>query len=185
MRNRTSFVVLAASAVILPGCARTVAQSKEVEPGRQVELVVYAADFALVQENREVGLEKGTSRIGIQEVSNAMDQDSVVYTWPDDKDAHVVSSTYELGTKDSRHLLRRFVGKEVELVYRGDNGHEGERQKGVLQVAETGNVVVKVGDKLVVNPNATIEASATAGVVTIHSFRLKSRAQPLVGPSSV
>lgn len=163
----TPLLILAAGAVVGTGCAKSSAQSKPAGSPRSVELVVYADDFALVQESREVALQKGQSRIGIQDVSKQLDQDSVVYTWPETKDARVVSSTYELGTSDAGHLLQRFLGQEVELVYRGENGREGERQKGVLQVAEPGNIVVKVGDRLVVNPPATIETSANAGVVTI------------------
>jgi len=165
--NITPLWILAASAVILPGCAKSTAQTSAPVSERSVELVVYTDDFALVQESRDVTLTKGTTRIGIQDVSKEMDQDSVVYTWPDTKDAKIRSSTYELGTKDSGHLLQRFLGREVDLVYRGDNGREGDRQKGILQVADPGNVVVRIGDKLVVNPNATIEVPANTGVVTI------------------
>lgn len=159
--------ILAASAIALPGCGVSVAQAPAPAPNRTVELVVYSDDFALVQETREVELGKGTTRIGVQDVSQLMDQNSVVYTWPSAKDTKIRSSTYEMGTNDSAHLLQRFLGREIELVYRGDNGREGDRQKGILQVADTGNVVVKVGDQLIVNPNATIEVPASSGVVTI------------------
>lgn len=159
--------LLAATTVCLPGCSRSIAQSPKSPANRSVELVVYSDDFALVQDTREVTVAKGTTRFGIEDVSNMLDQDSVVYSWPDTKDSKIRASTYELGTTDSAHLLKRFLGREVDLVYRADNGREGERQTGILQIADPGNVVVKVGDKLVVNPNATIEASAKAGVVAI------------------
>lgn len=159
--------ILAASALALPGCGVSVAQTPAPSSDRTVELVVYSDDFALVQETREVELTKGTTRIGVQDVSQLMDQNSVVYTWPTAKDTKIRSSTYELGTNDSSHLLQRFVGREIELVYRGDNGREGDRQKGILQVADAGNIVVKVGDHLVVNPDATIQVPASSGVVTI------------------
>ena len=128
---------------------------------------MYADDFAMVQESREVQLKKGINRIGVQDVSKSMDQDSVVYSWPDAKGTSVRSSTYELGTRDTSHLLQRYVGQEVELVYRSETGREAERQVGTLQVAEPGNIVVKVDKKLIVSPAATIEVSTSNGVVTI------------------
>ncbi|MBC8066210.1 MAG: DUF4139 domain-containing protein [Chlorobia bacterium] len=79
----------------------------------------------------------------------------------------MVSSTYDLGMSSSGHLLTRFLGKEVELVYHGMDGKAGERVKGTLEVAEPGNIVVKAEGKYIVNPNATIEAPTNAGIVTI------------------
>ncbi len=159
-------VILLAS-LLQTGCSRSVAASKEPESARNVELVVYADDFALVHETRDVDLVKGKNRVGIQSVSTQLDQDSVVYSWPDAKNMRVASSTYELGTKDAGRLLQRYLGQPVDLVYRSDTGHEGDRQRGTLEVADPGNIVVRVGDRLVVNPSATIEAPADAGVVTI------------------
>ena len=165
-----SFPLLALAALVAQGCARaqaqTLAHPSHEGPG-DVELVVYAGDFAMVRDVRRVDLAPGRARIGLQGVSKALDQDSVVFSWPKTKDARVVSSAYDLGTNDSGHLLKRFLGREVELVYRGENGREGERTKGILEVADPGNVVVRADGKYVVNPPATIEAPADGGIVTV------------------
>lgn len=171
MRKETPFLLAALAAVMSYGCARAMAQSTTVEkadPSRgPIELVVYSGDFAMVRETRKVDLPAGKGRIGIQGVSKALDQNSVLFTWPGTKDARVVSSTYDLGMNSSGHLLSRFLGKEIELVYYGEDGRAGERVKGTLEVADPGNVVVKTADKYIVNPQATIEAPTNTGIVTI------------------
>ncbi len=172
MRNSPSltFLLAALAAVASYGCARAEAQTSRgvADPGRgPIELTVYAGDFAMVRETRRVALVPGRVRVGLQDVSKSLDQNSVVFGWPKTKDARVVSSTYDLGTNSSDHLLSRFLGKPIELVYHGQDGREGERVKGILEVAEPGNVVVRSEGKYIVNPGATIEAPADAGIVTI------------------
>ncbi len=160
-----------AATVLSAGCARAMAQDgprRAPAGGRgPIELTVYSADFGMVRETRRVELAPGRARLGIQGVSKALDQNSVMFDWPSRKDARVVSSAYDLGVGNSGRLLARFVGREVELVYRGQDGRVGERVKGVLQVAEPGNVVVLADGRYVVNPTATIEAPSDAGIVTI------------------
>ena len=170
MKAPAPFLLLALAAFASHGCARAEAQtlrSTTREGQGDVELVVYAGDFAMVRDVRRVDLAPGRAKVGVQGVSRSLDQDSVVFSWPKTKDARVVSSTYDLGMNDSGHLLRRFLGHEVELVYRSDSGREGERTKGILEVADPGNIVVRADGKYIVNPNATIEAPADQGIVTL------------------
>lgn len=172
MKHETPFLLAALAVVLSYGCAKVEAQAssvkESVDPTRgPIELVVYSGDFAMVRETRKVDLAQGVGRIGIQGVSKALDQNSVLFSWPSNPDAKVLSSTYDLGMNSSGHLLARFLGKEVELVYHGLDGKAGERVKGTLEVAEPGNVVVKANGKYIVNPTATIEAPTNAGIVTI------------------
>ncbi|HRF59993.1 MAG TPA: DUF4139 domain-containing protein [Fimbriimonadaceae bacterium] len=173
---KSDFALVVSLAVVvyaLTGCSRSSAQSRGTESDRQIELVVFTNDFAQVQEKRGVTLKEGLQRIDLVEISPEIDPQSTVFSWPNAKQVEVVSSTYELGAPESSSLLQRFVGKKVELVYRGENGREGERQEGVLQTAERGNLVVKVGDRLVVNPTATLELPADSGVATMPQLSLQ------------
>ena len=166
----SAFPLVALALLATQGCSRAAAQSAKVSApdGRgPIELTVYTGDFGMVRETRRVELAKGLGRVGITDVSKTLDQNSVLFSWPGTKDAEVVSSTYDLGTRDSGRLLSRFLGKTVELVYRGMDGREGERIKGILEVADPGNIVVKAEGRYIVNPNATIEAPADAGIVAI------------------
>ncbi len=149
------------------GCNQALAKDSTTPDQREIELMVYANDFAMVREVRQVDLKQGRGRVGLTDVSKTLDQDSVVFNWPKGDGNEVVSSTYDLGTQDSSRLLGRFLGKQVDLVFRGQNGREAERQSGILEVADPGNIVVRVGDRYLVNPNAEIQAPANAGIVTI------------------
>lgn len=170
MRHGAAFLFLALAGVAGQGCTRASAQGAYPSPiatRKSIELTVYSGNFGMVRETRPVELVGGRSHIGLQGVSKALDQDSVLFEWPSRKDVRVVSSTYELGTGNSARLLQRFLGREVQLVYRGQDGREGERVRGILEVAEPGNLVVRADGKYIVNPAATIEAPADAGIVTI------------------
>lgn len=155
-----AFLLLTAGAILASaGCLKANAKS-DADPDRQIELTVYSQDFAQVSETRGVDLAEGTTKVGIENVSHLLDESTVLYDFPTSNSSQVVATTYDLGTPSGSSLLEQLVGKEVSLVYRGESGREGERQKGVLEVATPGNVVVRVGDKLIVNPNATIETLA-------------------------
>ena len=170
MRNATPLLLLALAALAAHGCGRAEAQTVKIpdEPGRgPIELTVYADDFGMVRETRRVELSAGRGRVGLLGVSKSLDQQSVMFSWPKASDAKVVSSTYDLGVGNSGRLLQRFLGKSVDLVYRGQDGREGERIRGVLEVADPGNVVVRTNGKYVVNPQATLEAPADMGIVAI------------------
>ncbi|HRI43817.1 MAG TPA: DUF4139 domain-containing protein [Fimbriimonadaceae bacterium] len=175
MERRTAACSLLIASLLTQGCGKAeVAHGDTLASGgprRDVEIVIYTGDFAMVNETREVELAEGRSRVGIQGVSKLLDHDSVMYSWPKTKDAKVVSSTYDLGMNQSTRLLKRYLGKEVDLVYRSDAGKESERKRGVLEITDEGyenpHVVVRVGDTYVVNPDATIEAPVTGDIVTI------------------
>lgn len=158
--------------VVSPGCSKANAQASTTttqrsDTDRTLDLTIYKDDFALVRDTRTVDLVNGIGKVGLPDVSKLLDQNSVMFSWKNGNPGKVLSTTYELGVDGSSGLLSRFLGKEVDLVYRGENGREGERQRGVLQVADPGNIVVKVGDRFVVNPTATIETAATDGVATL------------------
>jgi len=170
MRRETPFLLAALAALTSYGCMRAQAQTTAApsDPTRgAIELTVYAGDFAMVREMRKVDLQAGRVRVGLLGVSKQLDQNSVLFDWPKTKDAKVVSSTYDLGMSSSGRLLERFLGQEVELVYHGQDGKEGQRTKGILEVSEPGNVVIKADGKYIVNPDATIEAPTNTGIVTI------------------
>lgn len=163
-----TIALLALAAVLTQtGCNQAVAQDKSAPAAREVELMVYADDFAMIQETRQVELARGRSKLGLTDISKSLDQESVIFSWPKNKENEVISSTYDLGTQENGSLLSRFLGKPVDLVFRGQNGRESERLSGILEVADPGNIVVRVGDRYLVNPEAEIQAPANAGIVTI------------------
>lgn len=168
---KSSWIFLALGAVtastMLTGCNKAEAQTTRVKTQSELELLIYSGGFSMIEDRRDVELNVGINRVGLTGVSKQLDQDSVMFSWPEKKDIEVRSSTYDLGTTEDSKLLSRYLGREIELVYRSDAGRETERVTGTLEVADSGNLVVRIDGKLVVNPRATIELPPDADVVTI------------------
>jgi len=162
-------VVTLSLALLLFGCGKVVAKADETAtPGRKnIELTVYKEDFGVVKEDRSINLVEGRNRVGLLDVSKALDQESVIFNWPKAAPkTEVVSNTYDLGIGEHTSLLKRFLGRPVDLVRYGQDGKESERQHGILEVADPGDIVINVGGKYVIDPQGNIEAPDT-GIVTI------------------
>lgn len=177
-RALTAAVIAFPVLATLQGCTTARAQTNSADESFRegIELTVYSQNFAMVSENRKVDLPSGESHVRLTGVSRLLDENSVVFSFPGNSDARAISSTYDLGMDSSDDLLSRFLGQKITLVYRGDNGRAGERQEGILEVAQPGNIVVRVGKNYVVNPNATIEAPTDAGIVTIPQLSAQIKA---------
>ncbi|MCH8980194.1 MAG: hypothetical protein IH945_13285 [Armatimonadetes bacterium] len=173
MEARNVLIAFAALAACAPltGCVEAQAKAGAKAEHSTVELVVFTDDFAMVNDIRELTLDEGRNDVTLTGVSDQIDQNSAAFFWPDGGAQSVVSTTFERGVQNGQQMLERYVGKQVTLVYRGTNGKVGERQEGVLEVASPGNVVVRVGDTYVVNPDATIEVPATSDFAVMQGFR--------------
>ncbi|HEY3779871.1 MAG TPA: DUF4139 domain-containing protein [Fimbriimonadaceae bacterium] len=158
-------VVATASA----GCGKIIAKAQEApDPTRKnIQLTVYKEDFAVVKEDRPLELAEGTNRIGLLDVSKTLDQNSVMFNWPGSSNKpEILSSTYDLGVTEGSTVLKQFLGKPVDLVRYGENGKESERQHGILEVADPGDMVINCDGKYLINPQGSIEAPA-GGIATI------------------
>ncbi|HXH60765.1 MAG TPA: hypothetical protein VNI20_05345 [Fimbriimonadaceae bacterium] len=162
---------IAMAGVTLEGCTAAAAQQAKGQPQSDVELVVFANDFAMVNDVRNVSLRSGLNDVSLTGVSDMIDPSSAVYFWPEGKSHDVVSSTYERGLQSGRDLLAANIGKRVSLVYRGQDGRVAEREEGVLESANPGDIIVQVGDKHVFNPDATIEVPDSDGTATVPGLR--------------
>src|SRR6266849_6266303 len=135
-----------------PAVPRTARQS--------LELTVYAQDFGMVREVRPMQLARGSNRLRVPEVSKALDPHSVLLRWQGDAPnlPQLVAHSYDLGVENSEGLLKRYLGKEVELIRYGQNGHEADRQQGTLMVEGNGETVVQTDGRFYVQPNGTLVA---------------------------
>jgi hypothetical protein len=143
---------------------------------QDLELTVYTQDFGLVREVRPMRLASGPNRLRLLEVSKRLDPHSVLLRWRG-AGAHppqLVAHAYDLGVASSDGLLQRYVGRPIEVVRYGENGHEAERQTGTLMVEANGEVVVQADGKLYVHPRGTIVAPANGDVVTIPQLSVQA-----------
>jgi len=130
-------------------------------PTNPVDLTVYKDDFALVHEKRSVSLTAGSNQVRLEHISKQLDPNTV--TFDPEKGAQVVATTYDLGVGATQALIQRLQGKEVELIWSSNDGHEGDRLKGILEPAPDG-FLIRSGDKVYINPAGTLVAPADAEV---------------------
>ncbi len=136
---------------------------------QDVELTVYSEDFAMVHEVRPAELRSGSNLVRVPEVSTQLDPASVLLGWHGASGdlPTIVANSYDLGVHDGQSVLKRYLGRSVEIVRYNQDGREGDRQQGRLMVAENGDMVVQSGDRFYVHPEGTVVAKATPDVVTI------------------
>src|SRR5688572_5195160 len=158
------------------GTARAQAAADSGPARKDIELTVYPQDFGMVREVRPLQLAKGDNDLQIQEVSRLMDPRSVLLGWQGQAGAEVTAHSYDLGVSGSEGLLKRYLGKHVEIVRYGDSGLEAERQTGRLMVNADGGVVIQDDGKFYVNPPGTIVAPAQKGIVTILLLTVQAHA---------
>src|SRR5712692_3953336 len=181
---RGKLVVFCLSALVLMGIVSSVSRGLAAAPepatpptARQnLELTVYAQDFGMVRELRPMQLAKGSNRLHVPEVSKALDPHSVLLRWQSGapNPPQLVAHSYDLGVDSSDALLKRYLGKPVELVRYGQNGREADRQPGTLMIEADGAVVVQTDDHFYVHPNGTLVAPANGDIVTIPQLAVQA-----------
>lgn len=144
---------------------------------RSVALTVYAQDFGMVREVRPQTLAAGANNLQLRDVSKKLDPESVLLRWQGGdaaRNPQLLAHAYDIGVGDGDGLLKRYLGKPVDLVRYGADGHEAERQSGTLMNDSGGQIVLQSGGKFYVNPPGTIVASAASGIVTIPQLSVQA-----------
>ena len=166
------------AALVVQGCSKITARAEgQAEPPivRQVELTIYQDDFALVHEVRPLHLQMGSQKLQLTEVSKQLDPRSVMVDWAEPAGLPApTSNSYDLGVSEGTDLMKRYLGKEIEIVRFNQNGSESDRQKGRLMVANGGQTVIQAGDKFLINPPGSIEAPTQTDIVTIPQLSVQT-----------
>src|SRR6266542_4065708 len=155
------------------------ARAEPAAPGaarRGVELTVYAQDFGMVRELRPMQLAQGSNRLRVLDVSKQLDPHSVLLRWRGDGTGmpQLVAHSYDLGVASGQGLLKRYLGREGELVRYGDNGREAELQRGPLMVQHSGEVVLQTHGKFCVGAGGTLVAPVGGDIVTIPQLAVQA-----------
>jgi hypothetical protein len=176
----TAFTVMAGSGWWLLGHKRAQADPNgqiQTSTSRQsVELTVYSEDFAMVHEARPEQMAGGTNHLHLRDVSKLLDPQSVLLGWQGANNGmpQLVAQSYDLGVGNGENLLKRYLGRPVEVVRYGNDGHEAERQQGTLMVGGNGETVLQSDNKFYINPGGTIVAPTDADIVTIPQLSVQA-----------
>lgn len=150
-------------AMLSIGCAGPVAlvsstKSDDENPGQEVSkvsLVLYGNQFGLVHERRSFELKEGQNELEISGISRQFDQNSPSFSF-DDPEVQVRQTTFQLGALGTAELAKRFDGKQVEMIWRGQDGNVGQTEKGTLRVLGDGRTSLETEKALLVEPNGTL-----------------------------
>jgi hypothetical protein len=154
MRDLRLFVGIGATIMAGKAMAQTA-------PSRDVELIVYKDDFAMVSERRPVVIGQGRSKINLDDISKSLDPSSILFEWPGSRShPRVLATTYELGAANGTSLMQRLNGHQVEIMWHGGDGKQVSLLEGKLETNGDNGFAIRTPDKLYVNPGGTIVASA-------------------------
>jgi hypothetical protein len=161
-----SKLALAALAAASTGFAQAPASMPpETQAGERltVDLTVYNQGSSLVRETRDVKLKKGLNRIIVPEVPATLDPTSMHLKSPGGA-LRVLEQNYQYDLPDTRTLLMRYIGRQVEFVRKdglgGDRSFTGkllavEGDAGMSSQGPEGRnsgILAEIGGKLEVAP---------------------------------
>lgn len=121
-------------------------------PAFALEVTVYNSNLGLIKENRPFSLKSGVNSVQVVDVAAQIDPTSVHFkslTAPDAVTVLEQDFRYDLISQEK--ILQRYLGREIELQRYGRDGDKKELIRGTL-LSSAGGKVMKVGDKLVLNP---------------------------------
>jgi len=121
-------------------------------PASALEVTVYNSNLGLIKETRPFQLKNGVNSVQVVDVAAQIDPTSVHFkslTAPDAVSVLEQDFRYDLISQEK--ILSRYIGKEIELQRFGRDGDKKEVIRGTL-LSSAGGRVMKVGDKLVLNP---------------------------------
>lgn len=157
----------------------------------QITLTIYDQNFALVSERRPLTLKQGRNEIVLLDISPMLDTQSLWLQWVGrPAPAEILAHTYDMGVQDGDSLLRRYLGKQVELLQYGSDGRvigvlEGrlistEGNRLILEATELSTIASAVPQSprraIYVNPQGTLRLPVEPDMPLIPALRLQAQA---------
>lgn len=123
---------------------------------RSVAITIYPSEFALVREVREIELDRpGTGTVRLLDVPARLDPRTVRLEPLTAKDDLVLlEATYRTGLLSPDELLRRYVGREVEIVEQAPDLTTRTSKATLLSME--GGPLYKIGDRIVVGQTGKV-----------------------------
>ncbi|MDR3113140.1 MAG: DUF4139 domain-containing protein [Endomicrobium sp.] len=122
-----------------------------------VAVTIYNNGRAMVRQSREITLKKGVQTLEFDEVASQIDATSVLPKFlTDGANIKVLEQNFDYDLVGRDKLLSKYIGKKIEIERIGED-KRGKLSGTLLSVA--GGLVVKSGDKIVLNPSGEVSLS--------------------------
>jgi hypothetical protein len=130
--------------VLLAGVALSLASVAHAADGPGLEVTIYNADLALVQDARQLDITQGRQRLEFKDVSSAIRPETVSLS-ADGVDIVEQNFDYDLLTPSK--LMEKAVGQQVTIV-RTNPGTGAQVTEVATVLAANEGVVLKIGDRI-------------------------------------
>jgi hypothetical protein len=133
-------VLLATAAVVAFAGVASAAEP----PAAGLEVTIYNADLALVQDARQLDITKGRQRLEFKDVSSAIRPETVTLA-ADGVD--IVEQNFDFDLLTPSKLMEKAVGQQVQIV-RTNPGNGQQVTETATVLAANEGVVLKIGDRI-------------------------------------
>jgi hypothetical protein len=131
--------------VLLAGVALTLAASVAMAAdGPGLEVTIYNADIALVQDARQLDIAQGRQRLEFKDVSSAIRPETVSLTA---EGVDIVEQNFDYDLLTPSKLMEKAVGQQVTIV-RTNPGTGAQVTEVATVLAANEGVVLKIGDRI-------------------------------------
>ena len=130
--------------LLLAGVALSLAGGAHAADGLGLEVTIYNADLALVQDARQLDIDKGRQKLEFKDVSSAIRPETVTLS-ADGVDIVEQNFDYDLLTPSK--LMEKAVGQQVTIV-RTNPGTGAQVTETATVLAANEGVVLKIGDRI-------------------------------------
>jgi len=103
-----------------------------------VAITIYNNNLGLVKDVRELNFKKGVNFLDFDEVASQIDATSVNFRCLDDKNIAVYEQNYLYDLVSTESLLKRFIGKTIEVI-----GEDDRHYKGKLMSYDSNNIILR------------------------------------------
>ncbi len=88
------------------------------------QVTIYNDNFSLVRTSLELDLQKGMQNIFIDDIPSTIEANSVIIK-PVDGNVGIFSQNYEYDLANTEQILRKYIGKKVEIIAKNDQLFSG------------------------------------------------------------
>jgi len=136
-----------------------------------VALTIYQNNLSLVNETRDISLEKGLNLVNFSDVSKLIDTSSVLFQDTMFPDTFVAEQNYDFDTASRQSLLEKFVGETITVEVA--DGTQSKTYTGKL-LSYTDGIVLETSDGIVSLQNvSTVSFGKNEGLLTKPTLVLK------------
>ncbi|UXM95653.1 DUF4139 domain-containing protein [Bartonella sp. HY329] len=122
------------------------AQVSTSDAGKDIAITIYNEDLALIREKRKINLIKGINHINFRDVSVMIKPKTAIITATDNSKLHMIEQNFNYDLLTPEALSEKYIGKEVTIVGRRQDGGEVEKRATIL--ATQSGLVFKYSDRI-------------------------------------